>query len=205
MINRKRGSIFTLIAGFAVLALSSTAFACTVFKGKTTIQGDASSATSTVYGKDSGMAYCGGNGGAKAFTTVDSTNDVGVLIEPNNLSGCTNKLGVNFSEYDVNFVNFTDAGEPGFKRDSSGNYILNEKGDCMSPVLPGVVGIGKIKVDSGGFSLKSDGTRGSRSYNFNAGTTKTWTANSSSDASGVCVSDSNANEGTMVPILLVTV
>lgn len=203
--NRSRWLTSAFVAGAAALALASPALACTTFKGRMALVGDANSGNSNAYGSGSGMRYCSITGGATSFVTNDTGNDVGVLIQPNTISGCQNQLGVNFRTYQVNFVNYTDAGAPGFTRNGDVYTINVPAGDCMSPVIPGVVGIGSMTVDSGGFSLRTDGTRGSRSYNFNAGTSKTWTANKVTDSSGVCISDPNGNEGNQAPINLINV
>ncbi|HSH60676.1 MAG TPA: hypothetical protein VK988_13755 [Acidimicrobiales bacterium] len=188
----------------AVMALSSAALACTAFKGKMTVQGDASTTQSIVYGDGSGMNYCGGNGGAKASRLADSTADIAVGIYPNTLSGCTNRLGGSSgATYDVNFMREDTAGNAPYKTDSSGNFIIQSgTTDCMSPTLPGAVKIGTITVDSSGFSLDTSGARGTRVYGFGGD----YRANDTSppgDASGVCVSDSTGTFGNEAPIYLI--
>lgn len=57
--STKRWAVFGTTAVALLLALASTAYACTYFKGKMTVQGSSSTGTSEVFG-DNGWAYPGG-------------------------------------------------------------------------------------------------------------------------------------------------
>lgn len=62
----QKGLAFAFTAVAVVLALSSVAFACTVFKGKMTVQGSGGTGTTSAIGNNSGMGYC--NNAAAANT-----------------------------------------------------------------------------------------------------------------------------------------
>ncbi|HSH58197.1 MAG TPA: hypothetical protein VK988_00885 [Acidimicrobiales bacterium] len=200
----RKGLLAGTVAIGAVMALSSAALACTVFQGKMTVQGDASTTQSIVYGSGSWMSYCSITGGATASRLADSTPDLTIGIYPNTISGCTNQLGGSSgATYDVNFMREDTLGNAPYRTDSSGNFILQSgTTDCKSPTLPGAVKIGTITVDSTGHSLDTSGVRGTRSYGFGGH----YRANDTmppGDASGVCVSDSAGIFGNEAPIYLI--
>ncbi len=112
-----------------VLALSSVAYACTVFKGDMTVTG---SPSSTGTGDNSGMGYCQGITPSKAGVTKGSAFTVSVA--PSTNSNCNAKLSDMTA--DVNYK--MGAGPP-------------ETTDCMSTVLRtgGEKNIGKMSISGG--------------------------------------------------------
>ncbi len=191
--HHSRPLLFGFVSAIAVMALASTAFACTVFRGTMKARGNATTDVVTVIGNNVGMGYCNGaiSGFAKA---TKSSGAVAILLQP--ASTCLNSSGVNKLPQDTYSVDFINGAA--YTTDSSGT--TTRKLDCMTPGGDaGTTNIGSIAVDSGGYSLKTDGTRGSRSYALPSGLT----ANGPSDESGLCVSDSSAVDANQAPIVIV--
>ncbi len=191
--HHRKPLVFGFVSAVAVMTLASTAFACTFFRGTMKAQGNATTDVVTVIGNNTGMGYCGNtiSGFAKA---TKSSGVVAILLQP--ASTCLDGNGVNRLPRDTYSVDFINGAA--YTTDSSGKTTM--KLDCMTPGGDtGTTNIGSIAVDSSGFSLKTDGTRGARAYALPSGLT----ANGPSDESAVCVSDSTATDGHQAPIVIV--
>lgn len=70
----RKGVVFTFTAVAAVLAISSAAFACTVYRGKMTVQGSGGTGTTYAIGNNSGMAYCSNTPAAKTGNGAEVPN-----------------------------------------------------------------------------------------------------------------------------------
>lgn len=174
----------------AIMLLASSAYACTVFRGKMTVTGGGGSTFAT--GNNSSMSWCAApadnasassGGGAKGADGSSIT----VTIQPGD---CNTSSPSSRSDYDINFYNgkaftYTISSTTGKRVYST--WLV----DCMSPRDAGVVNLGYGGV-------------------YTNGTTKSWTvalpsvtnANASGQASAVCFSDRFGNNGNQVPILI---
>lgn len=180
----------------ALMILSSSAAACTIFRGKMTVTGGGGSTSAT--GSNASMSWCSAGlptdnaaapgGGAHGADGSSIT----VRIEPG-ASPCNTvspDSSTTLNKYDINFYNgkaftYTISATTGKRVYST--WLQ----DCMS----GILGIGG--------HLASDLT-------YTKGTTKEWTvslpaattADAAGQASAVCFSDRNANNGNQVPIII---
>lgn len=77
----------------AVLMLGSTAYACTIFKGKLTVtpNGTGSSGSATADGNGKGMTYCSGPSSPSSATLAQG-NTVGVTVGPTTTCSKQNDL-----------------------------------------------------------------------------------------------------------------
>lgn len=199
------------LTGIAIIALTGTAYACTTFVGKVTVKGNSTTATSTSIGYNEfnstdGMYYCSStntkvrttSGGAEAtFSGPQAT----ITVVPAGSGVCTGGThdratnGFPGAIYDVNWVNRIGSAAP-FSCSGS-TCTLNPAVDCMSPRLTGVSFVGKITIDSSGYSLNSAGTaRGSRTYNLPSAPV----GDSLTVQSAVCVSDTSTTYANQIPI-----
>lgn len=195
--THRRGLVGTFTALGAVLTLSSAAFACTVWKGKLSVTGNADSyaTTATAHGKNTGMEHCAKSpiGSAKALATAGA---VKIAIAPHDgsaVNGAACPAGqLADGWYDVRYLNgaaFT-TDQPGSYR----NWLL----DCMN----GSVGVevSEVQVVSGTVALTSAINLGTSSYK-----------NLPTDESAICVSgpgpsqnaNQGASEGNQVPLTIV--
>ncbi len=159
-----------------MLGVTSAAWACTVFLGSITLQGNASTSTITFYGNGTGMGHTclSGNGAA-----ANSPGSVKVTVRGINNSCGNHKLPSAYT-YGVSFIS------NGFNED-----IFDTKRNCMwngghADRIPlfNSSGSSTIAVDSTGF--------GSGTYKLPSGLPK----NSFPDEAAVCVSDKNTSPST---------
>ncbi len=195
--NTRKTALFGSTVVAVILALASVASGCTTFKGKMDVT--AGGGTSTAIGNGSGMGYCSGSptGGAKA--QMGSNQTIAVSVAPADCSGTTYALTdrSGAGAYYVNFINWGKCGLlfpkdcTGFKIDSTGKYTWWY--DCMGNPSSTAYhkNLGRMDVSGG---------TGSGTYTI---TSEMMTkVNGPSDASGVCVSDANENEGNQAPIAI---
>lgn len=181
---RRKALSASFIAVACVLALASTAYACTVFKGQMKVRGLDVSGHETHevrwVGNNTGMGYSCRTGHANANGANDAANDIYVEVSGYNdgTGGCADsKLPQNGSDgrvldYDVTFI------DKAFETTSSGTFFRK---DCMA--VGGDLGtkkIGDISIDSTGF--------GSGNYNIGSAIAN---QNKNPWQAGVCVSDTN--------------
>lgn len=182
----------------AVMLLASSAYACTTFKGKMTVTGGGGSSFAT--GNNSSMGYClapDDNAAAPAGGAHGADGSaITVTIQPA-VSPCGTASPSTRTNYDINFFNgkaytYTISSSTG-KRVYS-NWIE----DCMTPFLR-LFGSspGSVQNLAKGQSYTNGNTT---SYNVNLPAVTN--ANASGQASAVCFSDSAANEGNQVPIII---
>ncbi len=177
MLNgEERGAMFVATVLMVVLGVTSAAWACTVFVGSITLQGNASTSTITFYGNGTSMGHSclSGNGAA-----ANSPGSVKVTVRGINNSCGNHKLPSAYT-YGVSFIS------NGF----DGN-IYDTSRDCMwngghpdRIALFNSSGSSTISVDSTGF--------GSGTYKLPSGLPK----NSFPDEAAVCVSDKNTSPST---------
>lgn len=174
-----------------MLGMSSTAFACTIFKGTMTVTGNGTTArtdtdpgngTSTAVADPTGMKYCSLTPGATAKGVL-GTVTVGVVATT---GSCASALedGV---VYDINYVNgraFYDPNGPARR------YTWQI--DCMSPLSSGHTRLGQQIAVNGGIPTAT--------YNL-----PTSTNNAANEDSAVCVSDSSGGIGNQAPVQIVSV
>lgn len=158
-----------------VLALTSTAYACTVFRGQMKVRGlDVTGHTThevVWVGNNTGMGWCTKTGHANANGTNDTAADIYVQVSGYNdgPGGCADSQLPQTSpplDYDVTFID---------RAFSSGSFVK----DCMA--VGGDVGtkkIGDISIDSTGF--------GSGNYNIGSAVAN---QNFNPYQAAVCVSD----------------
>lgn len=190
--NRKL-TVFCAVVVASALGFMSTAYACTVFRGTMTVTDPAGNSTFAT-GSNQSMSWCikpqdnaaaSAGGGAKGAD--GSSINVKIQPAPSTCGGHSPSSG---SNYDINFYNgsaftYTISSTTG-KRVYSTWQV-----DCMSPRLSGVVNLG-----FGG--VYSNGTTKSWNVNLPAVTNR----NASGEASAVCFSDTNGNNGNQVPIII---
>lgn len=189
--TRKIATGGTALVG-AIMILGGSAYACTVFRGKMTVSGGGGSTFAT--GNNSNMGWClkpadnttvANGGGAKGADGSTIT----IRIEPAT-SPCGTSSPNTGSNYDLNFYNgkaFTYSISSTTGKRVYSNWIV----DCMSPRLSGVVNLAsglsytKGTIAQGDFRLPS-----------------VTNANASGQASAVCFSDTNGNNGNQIPIII---
>lgn len=206
---RNRKFILVFLSAATVLALASSAYACTAFRGVLELTGNKSGAwpgsptSKTIGANNGGMAHC--NGSPTGYARATQTSGlVDVLVRPTvSGDGChssTNKLAG--GTYDVNYVN--GAAFSGDVPGSYRNYLI----DCMSEDGTTVKNLGVLTIDSAGYSLKADGTRGAQNYPLgNSATTNNVdpVTNKPLDESAICVAGPNQgiSQGNQGPVAIV--
>ncbi|HSH62419.1 MAG TPA: hypothetical protein VK988_22770 [Acidimicrobiales bacterium] len=175
-----------------VLAMASTAYACTIFSGSITITGSdtapagfptAGNGSSVAWGSGKNMTYCvGGNPTGYAYAPVGS-GTAKVTVAKHDCGG-PKKLPEGF--YDVNFLNLG-----AFTNYSDRNWVR----DCMSTEFsadlggsPGVRAADTYKV--GSMTVDANGS-GTTTVNLKAATPNKTTSPSGlvpTEEAGICVS-----------------
>lgn len=174
--NSRKRATFVATVLMVVLGVASTAWACTVFLGSMTVQGNASSSTITFYGSGTGMTHsCLSGTGASAT----SPGSVKVTVRGINNSCGNHKLPSNYT-YGVSFIS---DGFNGNTFDTTKNCMWNG-GTTGRIALKNSSGSSTISVDSTGF--------GTGTYNLPSGLPK----NSYPNEAAVCVSDKNTSPST---------
>jgi hypothetical protein len=198
--GNRRGLLFGSAVVAIALALASTAWACTTFKGRMTVT-DANGNSSTVVGDGSGMDFCDTGFGDKVpaadtGATGRSGSQITVSVAEETCAA-TGKFKLDPGEYDVNFVNWVrEQGQTksGFNS-TDGGATYNWWADCMSGILGaqynlGTLTVGDLGSGKGGYSLPSDPL----------------TVNDpATDQSAVCVSSPGGGQGLQAPILITTI
>lgn len=198
MLRYRRQLLITLMLAALGLLVASSAFACTVWKGKFSVTGD-SGGTVEAIGAGQTMVDC-----AAATGTAEATNGgwVTITMEPGTCDGSTYTLSAG-DDYEINYINdeaYLPAGFPTHR-----NWLL----DCMSPadgvdvhrLQPRDNGTADVEIDINGYSLDDTGSPGSR--DFDLPTLGNYQANSMTDESAICISDPSAGEGMQAPINMI--
>lgn len=200
--NARKKLTFGFAVAAVVLLLSSTAWACTVWKGKMTVTVNdtrtGTGGTVNGWGANSGMQNCPTKpweGQARAHVG-DSTGHVGSGVTvtvagttSTEVGICASKLAAN--TYDVNFLN-TGTGD--FVGEGAARTWAH---DCMTGGHPKTFKIGSISVDSNGngsvtiAEIKKPAAMGNEITDL-PGT-----------ESAICVSDANASQGMQNPVFVV--
>lgn len=215
------------IAVFALMATAGTAFACTNYVGKGTVKGNETSATGTSVGVDcadngtvSGNSKClqsmiinqsstypeALSGGTLQITMAAAptgaacysiSGGTGVCKLNSTITWPSGNGGYNITEIQTGFPNHT----------SSGNLAgVTNADDCMTwPGNPsGYQSIGTVTVDTNGsFTTPVSGTGVSVSSGTLTVPVPSYTLNDGSGgaASGVCISDHDAEDGIQMPFI----
>jgi hypothetical protein len=199
--GNRRGLLFGSAVVAIVLALASTAWACTTFKGRMTVT-DANGNSSTVVGDGSGMDFCDTGFGDKvpaADTGATGTPgaQITVSVEPADCNGTTFQL--DDGNYDVNFVNWVteqNQTKSGFKS-TDGGATYDWWADCMS----GILGAQVVLADQT-FQVVN-GTNTGTPYTLPGANEIDWKVNDlTTDQSAVCVSSNGGGQGLQAPILI---
>lgn len=191
----RRGWLVGFGVTAALLLMSSSAFACTIFKGQLTVQGNGNDPATghkssiTVYGSGRGMSYCDGSVTSDlpadaGYTYVDSdfppAASVDVWLSPNNGDpDCPRSGQLPDGVYNVNFANsvaWTNV-------EGSRIWVL----DCMfhegeSLFSPGVKNVGELTV-----------AEGSAQGQFNLG--RELQPNGPGDESSLCIANQGGQAG----------
>lgn len=152
--NRRRGVLFGLTVASVALSLTSVAWACTVFKGKITLQGNASTSTVTYVGDNKGMAHCA-NSNSYAYANTPGTVKVTVAGVSSSCSG-THKLPIsdtNFSSLSYG-VTYIQNGFYNGKYDPNRNCMWNG-GSSGRIALYDSNGSARISIDSTGYGTST--------------------------------------------------
>lgn len=190
--SARRGVLVVTGAVALLLALSSIAFACTVFKGQMTVTGDNNSShTMTVVGDgESFMVRCktlfNDDDSVEPESEEDGTGDVTLEVDPHSSSDCgTHQLDDSGAlPYDVRF----SEGAAYVEDDSDGIFGDDDRQlDCM----------GQDGVDIGDMDI----TNGSGSGTYDIPNDAP--ANAAGEASAICVTDKTASEGQQAPLIIV--
>ncbi len=162
------------------LAMSSAAYACTVYRGKMVVVGSDGSRSIAV-GNNANMGYCSLQGGAKSPATNGSFK---VYVDPADtcLKNGSNKMPAR-TDYVIRWM------YKGFTYNSSG---YTRAGDCMPGGSGTTIKTGAT-VDSNGFSPV---------YGFSWSSV---TANNPGEARGVCFGDPSAFVGNQAPLITFSV
>jgi hypothetical protein len=197
-----------LMVGFAiaagVLTLSSTAFACTIWKGRLTVSvASGGSGTVTGWGANLGMQHCptmpwqgtaqvhaGSNGPTPPAHASGSVNVTVAPTTSTEVGICASKLKA--GTHDINFLN-TGLGD--FVGTGPAREWVH---DCMTGGHPKTFKIGSITVDSNGNGAASNvvidkpGRTGTNEI-------QDWPGMESA----ICVSTTDAAEGMQNPIIVI--
>lgn len=190
---RKKTMLVPFTIAAAVLLLASAAYACTVWAGKFTVWGDVAgpvSATGQPTGCNSAGNPTGGmnqvvdGGSAK---TASPVGEVRVMAEPAGTlpAGCVNKLPAGV--YDINWY-----GGRGYSNHTTWSR------HCMSPLMGLRERVGEVRVDSDGYSLKADGSRGDSRFPLVSPF-----RNIPPEEGAVCISDPLGGYGNQAPMAVV--
>jgi hypothetical protein len=181
-----------LLAGAGVVAtvlvIASTAYACTVFKGRLTLTGNGNQPTgsSVTLGKNAGMQHCANSpSGYTSAPLSGGTVDVVVAKNTTGTTACPNSQ-LPADTYDINYEN--GAAFSGDLPTSYRNWLI----DCMSPHSNNLT---TMTVDSNG-----DGSKTGVSLNSTERNTKV--GSQIVDESAICVSTSDGAYGNQGPIFI---
>ncbi len=185
VLNTRRMMSGVFVATATVLAVATTAFACTTYRGSETVT---KTGSSTAIGSNSGMTYCNG---VTDGATASSGNSITVAVAPATCGGTSYQLPSN--TYDVSFINNKAYTMP------FSSWILDQaNGDCMA--VGGSTGTVILKT---GWSI----TTGTASTSVTLPTGLTTDHNNPSGTrSGVCVSDTStpmSSYGMEVPLKII--
>lgn len=127
MSNSHRGAVGAAFALAVVLAVSSAAWACTVWRAKLSVWGVSAGSSGTVsaVGSGDGMTYCGGalpTGQANVGSAGSPTRDIMLSVAVDN---CSKSVGLPNGLYTV-------------------NYLADKSADCMD-----VAPIGQFTLTGG--------------------------------------------------------
>lgn len=203
--SRRRPVVAFGIASVA-LVLSSTAYACTIWRGQMTVNKTGSTATVKGWGEGSiGMQHCPGRPWDGAVSVDADTDSVDVVVAPvgndgNALTNCyrsgDNHLNQSGSSvtYDINFINTGFADFVGIGAARDWNH------DCMTNGSSGWFKIGTITINSAGSGSASNVAidKSNNHPNGQAGI-----ADLPGTESAICVSAPNASEGMQNPITVI--
>ncbi|HSH62343.1 MAG TPA: hypothetical protein VK988_22365 [Acidimicrobiales bacterium] len=180
-----------------LLAMASTAYACTIFQGSITITGNgtapagfptAGNGSSVAWGSGKNMTYCvGGNPTGYAYAQDGSAGTATVAVAEHACAGTADTDDqLPAGTYDVNFLN-----QGAFTNYSNRNWVQ----DCMSDSIsgggstnPAVQAAATYKV--GSMTVDSTGS-GTSTVNLNALLPNTTTSPSGlvpTEEAGICVS-----------------
>lgn len=172
------GVPFAAVATF--LALSASAYACTLFYGTLTVEGNGQGRVTTV-GLRNGMLQRV----SKGITTATASG--GSVSISTGVDGCCNKLPA--KTYNVGFNNFVY---------SDHRHWQN---DCMVVGENGTVGLGTIGVGSAGTIIMKDGAPTTQPVQFPL--PDGLTPNTAPAEAGICIVDTFRNYGNFAPVTIV--
>ena len=178
-----------------VLVIAAAAYACTNYVGLVKLYGNRTdSATVTVTGSQSdgeaseAMTQGVSSGTAKADN--ESTGWFQMWTGPR-----SNGWKLASGTYDVNWINI------GY---SNHTTWLNPSGDCMTWTIPTSTNLGTVTINTSGNITGGAGTYYmSYASNWVKFDLPTATANTGSQESGVCISDSGSHDGNQMPLKLI--
>lgn len=190
-VTGRRGLWTGAVVGTVVLAVSSAAWACTVFQGKMVVTGNAGTGSVRVIGNGA-MSWCPGYPMGKAKSNLGGTVTITLSKAGIEGDGCVpRKSRLPAGTYDVNYVNgaaFTRSDKKDKNNDDgSRDWII----DCMSPADPPTLTIGGMTIDDYG---KGTGTYSLPPFGQLSGPT---------DEAAICVSDRLGNYGQQAPVSIV--
>jgi len=174
----------------AVMMVSSSAWACAVFKGKMVVQGNRSTNVVTAIGKaTTGMTWCSGYPMGRAKATLGGS--VTVTMSKNPVDACLPGLKLDAGTYQVNYANGAAhrRSDPADKNNKDGSraWVI----DCASPVNPlNTTVLGTMSIDSNG--------TGTGTYTLPS----TGVVSGPTDEAAVCVSDVSGNNGNQAPVAI---
>lgn len=156
--RRTLGTGFGVVA--VVLALASTAYACTTWQGSLTVEGTGTSSV-TAHGRNFEMAYCwygAPTGTANMDDNVSGTID---LIVDQSSSAC-NSTKLPQNSYDIRWTTGTwDPNNPGVNdcmdtTDTNSNVSVDGNGDGTGSATfdPGSVGTIQVCVVNGNYGMQ---------------------------------------------------
>lgn len=178
------------LVGSIVIGLSSSAWGCTIFRGKMVVSGNKGTGSVTVIGNNGAMSWCPGYPMGKAKATLGGS--VTITVTKAGLGACVPKTSrLPYGTYDVNYVNgaaFTRSDTTDKNNDDgSRDWVA----DCMSPADPPSVKIGEMAISDFG---KGNGTYALPPVGVLSGPT---------DEAAICVSDLLGNYGLQAPVSIV--
>ncbi len=177
----KRPILISFAALAAAAALTSTAFACTFFKGTLTITGNSSTTSVTATGDGSNMGY-------SSITSGIAKASSGGSVKVSTGAVGTNKLppSTQTRTYQVNFYNSVYPNSPGFTNHTTW------KTDCMTGDAGGQLG-SNVTIDNTGKIVGQPKT-----FTLPTGLT----SDKAPAESAVCVSDNSALYGNQAPLTI---
>ncbi len=198
--RRKRLILIPFLALAAVTALGATAFACTIFRGTFTIDGNGSGSTPvTATGSGTTMKHKSISSGIAKAKSDGGTVTVSTDAEPGVPS---NKLPP--GTYQIRFYNSIYAGpvavKPGF------NPHTQWKTDCMADggVDPTIKTLGTVQIGADGKIASGEGTPSTgQPTTFPLKPTSGLTKDQGPAESAVCISDAEAIDANQAPLTIV--